>query len=420
MKKITLISACMLLFTVANAEQMQFVTTLSAPVGNFAHLDAADSTHVTTAPILNFCNTRSNVGNIVIKGANAYLKQVNVQNGTALGSTNTPEYRLSEKLTVENGGTVNARRIMASNVTFKDTNFHQSNVTNTIYGNDIPVMGGKTDNMEISGTAKINKSAQNTANLGEELWWDNQYASDYDASGNKKTNGKTYTSFLLKSKTAGCSNPSGEANCVHTSGTWDSSSCECTCPSNMVLGKNGVCLGTFKPKILDANVLVECHYCPGDRQPYKLCSETTDPNEQCIYSRESDCQGSLSSAPSKESACISSLRVNSYEFFVGGYLSTGDKGGSGCTGMAIFWQGGTYIGGQLGRYSGRSMPNCYGTDYQAMCDKNCTPGSSSCSYKCVISKQDNGCNNGCYHCSNGWHTNSGTGTGKVLTCVANK
>ena len=213
MKKITLISACMLLFTVANAEQMQFVTTLSAPVGNFAHLDAADSTHVTSAPILNFCNTRSNVGNIVIKGANAYLKQVNVQNGTTLGSTNTPEYRLSEKLTVENGGTVNAGRIMANNVTFKDTNFHQSNVANTIYGNDIPVMGGKTDNMEISGTAKINKSAQNTANLGEELWWDNQYASDYDSSGNKKTNGKTYTSFLLKSKTASgtsCEPPAGE------------------------------------------------------------------------------------------------------------------------------------------------------------------------------------------------------------------
>ena len=62
MKKITFISACMLLFTAVNAEQMQFVTTMSAPVGNFARLDAADSTHVTSAPILNFCNTRSGVG----------------------------------------------------------------------------------------------------------------------------------------------------------------------------------------------------------------------------------------------------------------------------------------------------------------------------------------------------------------------
>ena len=184
MKKITLFSACMLLFTAVNAEQVQFVTTVSAPVGNFAHLDAADSTHVTTAPILNFCNTRSNVGNIVIKGANAYLKQVNVQNGTTLGSTNTPEYRLSEKLTVENGGTVNAGRIMASNVTFKDTNFHQSNVTNTIYGNDIPVMGGKTDNMEISSTAKINKSAQNSAYLDKEMEWSNEYQCDYNSSAN--------------------------------------------------------------------------------------------------------------------------------------------------------------------------------------------------------------------------------------------
>ena len=210
MKKITLISACMLLFTAVNAEQMQFVTTMSAPVGNFARLDAADPTHVTrvgkdgdsSSGYLNFCNTRSGVGDIIIKGAGAYLKQIDIQNGTTLGSTNTPEYRLGENLSIENGGTVTAGRVMANDVTFKDTNFHKSNVAGTIYGNDVAVMGGKTDNMDISGTAKITKGAQNSANLGEELWWDNQYASDYDASGNKKANGKTYTSFLLKSKTA--------------------------------------------------------------------------------------------------------------------------------------------------------------------------------------------------------------------------
>ena len=200
MKKIIFFSASLLLFTAASAEELQFVTTISPPVGSFAHLDAADSTHVTTAPILNFCNTRSSAGKIAIKGAGAYLKQIDIQNGTALGSTNTPEYRLGEKLTIENGGTVTAGRVMANQVTFDDTNYHKSNVTNTLYGNDVAVMGGKTDNMEISSTAKINKSAQKTENLGVELWWDNQYKNDYDASGNKKTNGKTYTSFLLKSK----------------------------------------------------------------------------------------------------------------------------------------------------------------------------------------------------------------------------
>lgn len=200
MKKIIFFSASLLLFTAASAEELQFVTTISPPVGSFAHLDAADSTHVTTAPILNFCNTRSSAGKIAIKGAGAYLKQIDIQNGTALGSTNTPEYRLGEKLTIENGGTVTAGRVMANQVTFDDTNYHKSNVTNTLYGNDVAVMGGKTDNMEISSTAKINKSAQKAENLGVELWWDNQYKNDYDASGNKKTNGKTYTSFLLKSK----------------------------------------------------------------------------------------------------------------------------------------------------------------------------------------------------------------------------
>ena len=203
MKKFIFFSAALLLFTAANAEQMQFVTTMSAPVGNFAHLDAADSTHVTSAPILNFCNTRSSVGDIIIKGASAYLKQIDIQNGTTLGSTNTPEYRLGENLSIENGGTVTAGRLMANDVTFKDTNFHKSNVTNTIYTNDVAVMGGKTDNMEIASTAKITKGAQNSSNLGQTMEWSNQYSKDYDSTGNAKLNTKTYTSFLLKSKSSG-------------------------------------------------------------------------------------------------------------------------------------------------------------------------------------------------------------------------
>ena len=212
MKKLMLLSACLLAVPALHAEQMQFVTTLSAPVGNFAQLDAADPTHVTSAPLLNFCNTRSGVGDIIIKGANAYLKQVNVQNGATLGSTNTPEYRLSDKLTVENGGTVTAGRVMASNVTFKDTHFHKSNVTGTLYGTDITAMGGKADNMEVASTARINKSAQTAANLGQEMEWSNQYSKDYDATGNAKLSSKTYTSFLLKSKgesSGGCEPTNG-------------------------------------------------------------------------------------------------------------------------------------------------------------------------------------------------------------------
>ena len=417
MKKITLICACVLLFTAVNAEQMQFVTTMSAPVGNFAHLDAADSTHVTSAPILNFCNTRSSVGKIVIKGAGAYLNQVNIQNGTTLGSTNTPEYRLGANLSIENGGTVTAGRVMANDVTFKDTNFHKSNVTNAIYGNDVAVMGGKADNMEISGTAKINKSEQNSANLGEELWWDNQYASDYDASGNKKTNGKTYTSFLLKSKTPGCDN-SGESACVNSKGSWDSSSCECTCPSKMVL-QNGVCLGAFKAKVIDVGVLVNCHYSPNSSMITKGredCSDSdADPND-CYKTEEAQytpiCSGG-------ERCC-----VLTYEFFQGGALIKSPKisGRDWVSERWLFWKGGTRIGGQQNRqyYSGGSMNSCPGNDYDALCNSNCKLGSEFCSYKCLISKAvPDGCPNGTYKYASGTSCNNASGTGKVLTCVAN-
>ncbi len=419
MKKITLISACMLLFTTSNAEQMQFVTTMSAPVGNFARLDAADPTHVTrvgkdgdsSSGYLNFCNTRSGVGDIIIKGAGAYLKQIDIQNGTTLGSTNTPEYRLGENLSIENGGTVTAGRIMAKDVTFKDTNFHKSKVTNTIYGNDVAVMGGKTDNMEISGTAKINKNAQNTANLGQELWWDNRYQNDYDSAGSKKENGKSYTSFLLKSKTAGCDN-SKEPTCVHTQGTWDSDSCTCTCPSKMVL-KNGACLGTFKPEVINVGVLVDCHYCPGDFDGRKKCGTAgADPNH-CYHGWD------FNGSQGCDRAC-SGVAVNSYTFYKGGYLELSPKTGT-SSARYLWWKGGTVIGGQMYRYSGGSMPDCYGSDYQSLCDKNCTPGSGSCSYKCLISKTDNGCANGYYTYSGGCgkSSNNASGTGKVLTCVAN-
>ena len=237
MKKIIFFSASLLLFTAASAEELQFVTTISPPVGSFAHLDAADSTHVTTAPILNFCNTRSSAGKIAIKGAGAYLKQIDIQNGTTLGSTNTPEYRLGENMSIENGGTVTAGRVMANQVTFDDTNYHKSNVTNTLYGNDVAVMGGKTDNMEISSTAKINKSAQKAENLGVELWWDNQYKNDYDASGNKKTNGKTYTSFLLKSKST---QPSCDIDC----GFLEVDEATCTCKGEYSLQYHSLSFAT--------------------------------------------------------------------------------------------------------------------------------------------------------------------------------
>ena len=420
MKKITLISACMLLFTSVNAEQMQFVTTMSAPVGNFARLDAADPTHVTrvgkdgdsSSGYLNFCNTRSGVGDIIIKGAGAYLKQIDIQNGTTLGSTNTPEYRLGENLSIENGGTVTAGRIMANDVTFKDTNFHKSKVTNTIYGNDISVMGGKTDNMEISGTAKINKSAQNSANLGEELWWDNRYQNDYDSAGSKKENGKSYTSFLLKSKTAGCDN-SGESACVNSKGSWDSSSCECTCPSKMVL-QNGVCLGTFKPEVINVGVLVNCHYCPGDFDGRKKCGTAGANPNHCYYGWDFNASQGCCTA-------CTGIGINSFEFYKGGYLELSPKADTAAA-RYLWWKNGTLIGGKMYRYSGGSMPDCYGSDYQSICDKNCKPGGSSCSYKCLISMSHNGCSNGTYNYSGGAcgkSCNNASGTGKVLTCVAN-
>ena len=207
-------------------------------------------------------------------------------------------------------------------------------------------------------------------------------------------------------------------NCTSTDGTWSDEKCSCTCPANKnkILASDGKCVSKFKPKKINVGVLVNCHYCP--TYYYKNCSDVSDPNESCHNWTPShpgeSCQHGGSTR--NEATCKALLRVNSYEFYVGGYLRTGDKGGDGCTGQALWWTGGTRIGGQLYGYPGRSMPNCHG-DPQDSCDSNCNANSSSCTYKCLVSKQDNGCNMGCYHCSNGWHDNNAAGTGVVLTCV---
>ena len=228
----------------------------------------------------------------------------------------------------------------------------------------------------------------------------------------KRKMAKPIPHFSLKSKTPGCDN-SGESACVNSKGSWDSSSCECTCPSKMVL-QNGVCLGTFKPEVINVGVLVNCQYCPGIFDGRKKCGTAgADPNH-CYHGWDFNPQQGCCTA-------CTGIRINSFQFYKGGYLELSPKTDTAAA-RYLWWKNGTLIGGKMYRYSGGSMPDCYGSDYQSICDKNCKPGGSSCSYKCLISMSHNGCSNGTYNYSGGncgKSCNNASGTGKVLTCVAN-
>ena len=403
MKKLISVFTMMFLCSMSYAESMKFITVLSSPVGTFNKLEAVDPAQPAKGNTVNFCTNIGTQGVVELKGTKpAALSTVVLSKNTTLGKTDEGKFSLNN-ITLKQGGSIKGGRLFGNTVTVNNA---ASGKANKLYGNQLTVAGAKTKTLDInSGASKI--TAQHDA---ADMVWSNEYQED-DAC---KSGSACAKQYLLKEKRT-C-DASGSGACTSSGGTWDNGLCGCVCPSNMVL-QDGKCLGGFKPKVIDVGVLVNCHYCP-DRY-YKKCSEVSDPNESCHewepeYSGQS-CQHGGSSP--KESYCVSRLRANSYEFFIGGSLETGGTGGSGCTGMAIFWIGGSRIGGQLAGYPGRSMPNCYGSDYQSICDRNCTPGSSSCTYKCLISKTDSGCSNGCYHCSNGWHDNSGSGTGKVLTCV---
>ena len=388
---------------VLHAEEMKFVTTLSSPLGTFAQLETADYSATTSVPLLNFCNTRSSAGTVALKGADTYLQTLSLKNGTTLGG-NTPEYRISGTLSVNNNSEVTGGRLLANAASLSGASSAKSKVTDTLYMSSMKVKGAKAGSLTIPSQVQTSGSGNN-----DELEWSNIYTKDYKSDGSANGS-KSYTSYLLKTKVR-CVASEATA-CTSSKGTWDDTDCSCTCPSNMIL-KNGKCIGKFSPKVIDIGVLVNCNYCPSVYR--KKCGTSgADPND-CIdyvsFNYGDVCSDSCIYTPvgnvtyGKQNP---NPTVISYEFYDGGAYEP-----------RYFWKGGTRIGGQIVRAGGgKSTPDCSGSDYQAICDAKCTPGASSCSYKCLISKTHGGCGLYYYNGGCGLAATNTPGTGQMLTCVA--
>ena len=196
----------------ACAEQMTFVTTLSSPLGTFAQLETADYSATTSVPLLNFCNTRASVGTVTLKGADTYLQTLSLKNGTTLGG-NTPEYRISGTLSVNNNSEVTGGRLLANTATVSGASSAKSKVEDTLYAASLKVKGAKAASLTIPG--QVETSGQGG---DDELEWSNIYTKDYKSDGST-TGSNSYTSYLLKSK--------GENVCT---GTPPVDSRECGCP----------------------------------------------------------------------------------------------------------------------------------------------------------------------------------------------
>ncbi len=211
MKRLWTVSLAVLFAaSIAGAEEMRFITTLSSPVGTFAQLETANPEVNTEVPVVNFCNTGVNSGKMTLSGANAYVQKLSLQPGTVLGG-DVKEYRLAGTLAVYNAGQVTGGRLIANRVqVFSSTSDAYSQVSDTLYGSGIDLEGAKTTNLTIPGKVQTVNQGD-----GEELEWSNIYTKDYtcDSKGNCKESGGSYTSYLLKSKggsVGDCTPPKGQ------------------------------------------------------------------------------------------------------------------------------------------------------------------------------------------------------------------
>ena len=161
---------------ILHAEQMTFVTTLSSPLGTFAQLETADYSATTSVPLLNFCNTRASVGTVTLKGANSYLQTLSLKNGTTLGG-NTPEYRISGTLSVNNNSEVTGGRLLANTATVSGASSAKSKVEDTLYAASLKVKGAKAANLTIPGQVETAGNAQGAS--GQDMHWSNEYPCTY-------------------------------------------------------------------------------------------------------------------------------------------------------------------------------------------------------------------------------------------------
>ena len=200
MKRFFIYAVLVLIPASIQAEDLQFVTTLSSPLGTFSQLETADPTTAAVSPVVNFCNTRTSTGRIELRGANAYLQNLTLKNGTTLGG-NVQEYRLSSSLNVNNGSSLKGKRLLANNMSLSGAGSMSSQVSNTLYVSSMGVKGAKTGSLTIPSKVQTSNTGSN-----DEMEWSNIYSRDYTSSGS--ATGSSYSSYLLKSKR--CEPPAGE------------------------------------------------------------------------------------------------------------------------------------------------------------------------------------------------------------------
>ncbi len=253
MKHIALLSVLLFGGGIVNAaDNMQFVTVLSSPVGTFSQLEVVHPETQVEVPQVNFCTRRSPGGTINLLGADAFIQKLTLKESASMGGT-APEFRINTGVISYPSGTIRGGRLLADTVSFEGMYSHKSKVTDTLYSKELTVMGAKTDSLTIPGQVQTQDSG-----VSADLEWSNIYTRDYscNSDGTCTESGPTYTSYLLKSKRR-C-DISQQAMCSTAGGTYDDTFCICYCPdgTEATLGNGYYECGTkFAPKPIEVSAV---------------------------------------------------------------------------------------------------------------------------------------------------------------------
>ncbi len=191
------------------AEDMNFVTVLSSPVGTFANLETADASLRTAADVVRLGSNRLSTGTITLNGTvGASLGKVVLGSNASL-ITDANVVQLS-KIDLRGAGTLTGKSLLASTMNVDDAMQAQLSVNGTSTAGQLAVdtVGELTASSVGATRLTINRANGKkdtfvgSNSSGKDMMWSNEYMTDYRSSG--EAGNETYErQYLLKGKRLG-------------------------------------------------------------------------------------------------------------------------------------------------------------------------------------------------------------------------
>ena len=157
----------------AGAESVQFVTTLSSPLGIFNRMDVAQTgadatTHVTYIPVINYCTDQATQSVITVSAADSVTNGINFDNlvmKATLQAGDSLQNWVAPLVEIGEGGTVNVERVLAKDLHVSNNSTLIADLLYTQFGLEIKAI-------------KANEIYLKEGNNAQVKWFPNQGNAD--------------------------------------------------------------------------------------------------------------------------------------------------------------------------------------------------------------------------------------------------